>query len=433
MIIHPKQVEGTDKSLPGATEGERDVPLFPSAPLLSALKTAGTSHIYADTADSEELREVLEVESGAVFEEIDGNTVNQPLVGKVIKRYLSEDLPIRWTEKFYADDKNESTAQNVIPTLYSILCGRIGHDMVSAFAYGRAWEASLQLHMRVISDLPVAKNFGRSLRNVVPSALVKVPFTPHEPTCFLIARDLEKEGIPVNFTSTFSVRQAVAVALLSNVTRTNIFMGRLDQGLQAERVGAHVTLEAQRILRKLREDEQTKTQLIMASIRNWQSLVQTAGCDVYTVPCKVLRAYLQQREVPVSAIENQLSTSYEDRLNIADQVTARVGAERIARLYTVEPEFVEFLLEYRRTTEYQNLERPDSLVSRFEEAGFKDFFYTPTSKEWKELRRGKLPDLDAQLTKQLALDTLYTLHADADFEQHQEEIDRQIEQHMTDF
>ena len=431
MIIHPKQVKDADDTLAEATGGKREVPLLLSAPVLSALKTAGTSHIYADTADCEELRKILEVERGALLEEIDGNTVNQPLVAKVIKRYLHENFPVRWAKELREDDKKKLAARDVLPTLYSILCGRIGHDMVSAFASGRAWEISLQLHMGVVSDLPMAKNFGRSLRHVVPSALVKVPFTPHEPACFLLARDFENEGIPVNFTSTFSARQAVAVALLSNVTRTNIFMGRLDQGFQAEHLGAHVALEAQRLLIKLRDKASCKTQLIVASLRNWQSLVQTAGCDVYTVPCTVLRAYLQQREVPVSAIESQLFTSYEDRLNISEQVTAKVEAERIAQLYTVEPEFIEFLLEYRQTTEYQNLKKPEVLVSRFEEAGFKDFFYTPTSDECKRLQLGKIPDLGASLSKKMALDTLYTLHADADFELHQEKIDRLIAEHLT--
>ncbi|MDR4494132.1 MAG: hypothetical protein MRJ99_06785 [Nitrospirales bacterium] len=119
---------------------------------------------------------------------------------------------------------------------------------------------------------------------MVPSALVKVPFAPHAPMCFLIARDLENEGIPVNFTSTFSTRQVIAAALLANVTRTNVFMGRLDQGLKAELLGAHVVLEAQRILIRLRQNPGVKTQLIVASLRDWRSLLHTSGCDAYTVP-----------------------------------------------------------------------------------------------------------------------------------------------------
>ena len=47
-------------------------------------------------------------------------------------------------------------------------------------------------------------------------------------------------------------------------------------------------LEAQRALRRLRRETGTKTQLIVASIREWQTLFRVAGCDVFTAPCSVL-------------------------------------------------------------------------------------------------------------------------------------------------
>jgi hypothetical protein len=82
---------------------------------------------------------------------------------------------------------------------------------------------------------------------------------------------LEDEGIPVNFNSIFSGRQVVADPLLVKVMRTNIFMGRLNQGLKADLLGAHVSLEAQRILLRLRQDPGIYTQLIVASLRDWRS------------------------------------------------------------------------------------------------------------------------------------------------------------------
>jgi transaldolase len=112
-----------------------------------------------------------------------------------------------------------------------------------------------------------------------------------------VARDLEREGIPVNFTSTFSARQVVAAALPCDVSRTNIFLGRLDQGLEACLLGAQVSLEAQRALRRLRHTLGVKTLLIVASIRNWDTFVQTAGCDVYTAPVNVLRDWMKQDQI----------------------------------------------------------------------------------------------------------------------------------------
>lgn len=321
-------------------------------------------------------------------------------------------------------------AGNLLPLLYSIICGKIGADIVRAFASGRSWEVSLQLHMGLVHDLEKAKQIGRSLRRMVSSAFVKVPFAPHAPMCFLIARDLEKEGIPVNFTSTFSARQVVAAALLTNVTRTNIFMGRLDQGLKAELLGAHVSLEAQRMLLRLRQNPGINTHLIVASLRNWRSMLHTAGCDAYTVPCKVLQEFLEQDELKNRSIQSRLGSSYEDRLGIPDNIVAKLGADRIARLYRVEPEFVEFLLEYRMTTEYQDLDDGDHLVRRFEQAGFGDLFYAPGHHEWTALRRGKVPDLEEPITMKPSLDTLYSLLADADFEKYQEDMDSEMMRYL---
>ncbi|GJL58657.1 MAG: hypothetical protein NPIRA03_15140 [Nitrospirales bacterium] len=402
--------------------------LIPS-PLLAALKDAGTAHIYADTANQEELAELLTVDRKTILKEIDGNTVNQPLLAKVIKQYLKQDNPAKWAQQL-REQEPELSHGDLIPLLYSLVCGRVGGDMVRAFASGRSWEVSLQLHMRLVLDSEQAKEIGRSLRRMVSSAFVKIPFAPHAPICFLIVRDLEKEGIPVNFTSTFSARQVVAAALLANVTRTNIFMGRLDQGLKAELLGAHVSLEAQRILLRLRQNPGINTQLIVASLRNWRSMLHTAGCDAYTVPCKVLQEFLGQDEMIPGSIQIRLGTSYEDRLGIPDHIVAKLGADRIARLYRVEPEFVEFLLEYRMTTEYQDLDDGGHLMRRFEEAGFGDFFYIPNDDEWLAMRGGKIPNLEAPITTKPSLDKLYSLLADADFEKNQEDMDRELVRYL---
>ena len=400
-----------------------------SSPLLAALKKVGTAHLYADTASQEELGEVLRIDQGTILEEVDGNTVNQPLMAKVITPYLERSDLAQWAQRLREHHQTLSE-QDLLPLLYSIVCGQVGNDMVRAFGSGRSWEVSLQLHMGLVHDSEKALEIGRSLRRMVPGVFVKVPFTPHAPTCFLVARDLEKEGIPINFTSTFSARQAVAAALLANVTRTNIFMGRLDQGLKAELLGAHVALEAQRMLVRLRQHPGVKTQLIVASLRHWKSILSTAGCDVYTVPCSVLREFLRQGKGISRDIQRRLGTSYEDRLGIQDDIVAKLDIDCISRLYRVESEFVEFLLDYRATTEFQNLVDGEQLAQRFEEAGFKDVFYTPSQNEWITIRQGKLPNLTASITKKLALDTLYSLLADADFEKHQEDMDQEMQRYL---
>ncbi len=400
-----------------------------SSPLLAAVCRAGTAHIYADTADMQELAPLIATANGDVVREIDGNTANQPLVHKVIGRYLESSDPAAWTSRLRALQSNLPTDE-LRAYIYAIICGRIGNDMARAYGAGREWQVSLQLHMHLGRDAEASKRVGRWLRRMVPSGVVKVPFTPHAPHCFLIARDLEREGIPVNFTSTFSARQAVAAGLLSNVTLTNIFMGRLNQGLKAASLGEHVDLEAQRALRRLRREAGIKTLLIVASVREWQTFVRVAGCDVFTAPCEAIRGYMTQKEVPAAEVRSQLETSYEHDLGVAADVWGALGKEGIARLYRVEPELIQFMTELRSSREYQSLRDGDQLYKRCDQAGFGDLFYAPTANEWQELRKSKLPDLGSTLTKRLPLDTLYTLLADADFEKYQEDMDRQIQQRI---
>ncbi len=104
-------------------------------------------------------------------------------------------------------------------------------------------------------------------------------------------------GIPVNFTTTFSARQVVAAALLANVARTNIFMGRLNLGLESELLGEQVDLMSQRVLTWLRNEAGTKTLLVVARVRVWQTLAYGAGCDIFTAPCDVLKRFLTQTEI----------------------------------------------------------------------------------------------------------------------------------------
>jgi transaldolase len=413
----------------GQPPGESGRRKLSSSPLLAAVGKAGTVHIYADTADTKEADALVSTDGGAIFSEVDGNTANQPLVHKVMAGYLDAGDAAAWARRLRSLQPG-LTDDELIPLIYAVICGRIGNDMARAFGAGRSWQVSLQLHMNLSRNAEAAKRVGRCLRRMVPSGVVKVPFTPQTPHCFLIARDLEREGIPVNFTSTFSARQAVAAGLLADVTLTNIFMGRINQGLKASSLGEHVDLEAQRALRRLRREAGIKTLLIVASIRDWQTFVRVAGCDAFTAPCDAIRGYMTQKEIPAVEVRSQLETSYEDNLGIADDVLRAVGEERIARLYHVEPELVQFMTELRSTKEYQNLRDGDQLYKRFDQAGFGDLFYAPTATEWQELRKNKLPDLSSALTKRLPIDTLYTLLADADFEKFQEDMDRQIRERI---
>jgi transaldolase len=404
-------------------------PRLESHPGLRALREAGTAHVYADSASVEEIGELISCGENAVLEEVDGNTANQPLVRKALGEYLKDSDPARWIRSLRAH-RRELPREELAPVLYAILCGRLGNAIVGSFAGQRIWEVSLQIHMSLSGDPERAVRIGHYLREMVGSAIVKVPFAPDEPSCFLVARDLEKAGVPVNFTSTFSARQAVAAALLANVTRTNVFLGRLNQGLGATLLGEQVTLEAQRALARLRRDHGLKTLLIAASMREPETFRLLAGCDVFTAPGKVLRGFLDG-EGGAEELESRLETSYEDELEIGQEALDALSRDRIDRLHEVEPELVEFLVELRGRPDYATLRDGEVLRRRFEEAGFGDFFHSPSEAEAKSFRADKLPDLGSASARELALDTNYSLRANADFANQQDEIDAEMGKHLS--
>ena len=162
----------------GKLPGNEVHSLLVSSPLLLALCRAGTSHVYADTADARELAALLSQEKGKLIAEVDGNTANQPLVRKVTGRYLDEAHLSGWAEALERH-RERPMGTEILPLLYAILCGRVGNDFLRAFSTGRIWEVSLQLHMGLCSNRDAATQVGHYLRGMVRSALVKVAFTPH--------------------------------------------------------------------------------------------------------------------------------------------------------------------------------------------------------------------------------------------------------------
>lgn len=99
-------------------------------------------------------------------------------------------------------------------------------------------------------------------------------------------------------------------------------------------------------------------------------------------------------------------------------------------LNAVELEYIEFLEKLRNSEEFRNMTDGDQLYKRFDEAGYGDMFYSPTNADLTELGKSKLPDLDAPLTREQPLDTLYSLLAFADFAKFQEEMDAQIHEQI---
>jgi transaldolase len=123
---------------------------------------------------------------------------------------------------------------------------------------------------------------GRALAGLDPRVVVKVPFSEQG---LAATRELSSDGIPVNETLVFSAAQAL-LTVEAGATYVSCFMGRLDDiSVNSEAVVAEI-VEA---LGPKRE-----AQVLAASMRNPIHVVTAArlGCEVATVPGKVLKAML---------------------------------------------------------------------------------------------------------------------------------------------
>jgi transaldolase len=124
---------------------------------------------------------------------------------------------------------------------------------------------------------------GRALRELHEHVTVKVPFCAQG---LEAAHALTGDGIPVNVTLVFSANQAL-LASSAGATYVSCFMGRLDD------ISVDSTAVVREIVDAFRAGGVT-SQVIAASIRHPEHVVIAAklGCEIATVPAKVLRQML---------------------------------------------------------------------------------------------------------------------------------------------
>ncbi|MGB7587899.1 MAG: fructose-6-phosphate aldolase [Solirubrobacterales bacterium] len=155
---------------------------------------------------------------------------------------------------------------------------------------------------------------GRALRELHQHVTVKVPFCK---AGLAATKALTDDGIPVNMTLVFSPNQAL-LAAAAGATYVSCFMGRLDD------ISVDSTSVLGEIADALRAGGMT-SEIIAASIRHPEHVVAAAriGCEIATVPAKVLRQMLVH---PLT----------------------EAGAEKFQQDWQSRPEFGEWLSELTR-------------------------------------------------------------------------------------
>ena len=124
---------------------------------------------------------------------------------------------------------------------------------------------------------------GRALAAIDDHVVVKVPFSR---AGLAATRQLADDGIPVNMTLVFSANQALLSAE-AGATYISCFMGRLDD----------ISVDSAQVVREIVETLRPggyTSQVLAASLRHPEHVITAArlGCEVATVPAKVLRAML---------------------------------------------------------------------------------------------------------------------------------------------
>ena len=120
---------------------------------------------------------------------------------------------------------------------------------------------------------------GRRLRKYGENVVVKCPMTGEG---LKACKSLTAEGIPVNITLVFSPNQAVLAANAGS-KYVSPFIGRLDD------IG-HTGMDLIKEIKQIFQNYNFKTQILVASIRHPQHVVDAAkiGADIVTVPGVVL-------------------------------------------------------------------------------------------------------------------------------------------------
>jgi transaldolase len=150
---------------------------------------------------------------------------------------------------------------------------------------------------------------GRALRDLSEHVTVKVPFCQEG---LAATKTLTDDGIPVNMTLVFSPNQAL-LAAASGATYVSCFMGRLDD----------ISIDSGAVLAEIADTLRAggmTSEIIAASIRHPEHVITAArlGCEIATVPAKVLRQML-------------------------DHPLTDAGAEKFRKDWESRPEFGEWL------------------------------------------------------------------------------------------
>ena len=377
-----------------------------SDPLLARLKALGTE-VWIDTGELEKAQEIWKDELTAL-------TTNNTLANQVVQSGVMDQVIEDTIQKINQEGLDLSAEEMTLEVGFVINC-KVALRLVQAFKV----KVSVELHPAVSRSIERTLHFGRRYYKVCPEYFtVKVPLTPEG---YLAVRTLRQEGVPINFTLGFSVRQNYLAVRLGNPDFVNVFLGRLNQVVMdhkagtGELVGEKVTLATQRALRSARENhKEVGSRLIAASIRNGEQVSFLAGVDVMTIPPKAMKEFQESGKPPVvSHIDDSIEPGIDPQHPLA---------KRFSELWELSDEFKAFVDTLIARTDLDSMQGKEL----DEIARSVNLFHPFSDDDLKKIQEhGKIPDLSAW-PESVALDDLMTQSALQSFTKDQNALDERI-------
>ena len=377
-----------------------------SDPLLARLKALGTE-VWIDTGELEKAQEIWKDELTAL-------TTNNTLANQVVQSGAMDQIIEDTIHQIRQEALDLSEEEMILEVGFVINC-KIALRLVQAFKV----KVSVELHPAVSRSIERTLHFGRRYYKVCPEYFtVKVPLSPEG---YLAVRTLRQEGVPINFTLGFSVRQNYLAVRLGNPDFVNVFLGRLNQVVMdhkagtGELVGEKVTLATQRALRSARENhKEVGSRLIAASIRNGEQVSFLAGVDVMTIPPKAMKEFQESGKPPVvSHIDDSIEPGIDPQHSLA---------KRFSELWELSDEFKNFVDALVARSDLDSMQGKE-----LDEIAQSVNLFHPFSKDdlQKIQDHGKIPNLDSW-PESVALDDLMTQSALQSFTKDQNALDERI-------
>src|SRR5262249_52206688 len=260
---------------------------------------------------------------------------------------------------------------------------------------------SVELHPALSEDIDRTVYFAERYFAVCPEKFyIKIPLTP-EGYC-AVAR-VRAKGIPVNYTLGFGARQNYLAAIISNPTFCNVFLGRLNAVVADNHLGdgkfvgekaAHAT---QMAIRDLRAEGRTQTKMIAASMREPSQAGSLAGADVFTMPPKVAKGFVNSNPDPTSL------TSLPGR-DFHFQLAHGVDHGTTDALWSIEANVASLAEDLKNRGPLKLTGDDLRSADRDHRSGL---FYRFTGTDVEDIKKqGKIPNLERWKNTGVALDTL---------------------------